>query len=131
MNLAVKTMPIARKNTKLKKTQRQPSAAIRMPESVGPTTGATMMTRAVVPIAAPILCGGTTSMTIANMIGSTMPVPMPWMQRPTRAPAKVDEKPLISAPTAKAPKANRVSLRAGNHLVSRLEKGRTRPMTSM
>ena len=94
-------------------------------------TGANMMTSEVVPIAAPILLGGTTSMTIANIRGSTRPVPMPWMQRPTRAPTKVEEKPLISAPTAKAPRANRVSLRAENHLVSMLEKGRTRPITSM
>ena len=117
--------------TKLKKMKRQENAPTMMPASVGPTAEANMMTSAVTPMAAPSLKGGMTSMTMANIIGRTRPVPMPWMARPIRATSKLFEKPLMSAPTRKAPSANTVSLRAENHFISRLANGSTMPMASM
>ena len=66
-----------------------------------------------------------------NINGSTRPVPTPCSARPTSTSANPDAKPLITAPTMKAHSANNVMERAENHLLSKLEKGMIRPMTSI
>ena len=116
---------------KLAKTRRHEPAPIRAPASVGPIAGANMMTSAFVPMAAPILCGGITSSTMANMMGRTSPVPMPCTARPASATGNEGATALATAPTKKAPSANRVSLRAENHFMSRLANGRTTPITNI
>ena len=101
------------------------------PASVGPMAEADMMTSAFTPIAEPILCGGMTSSTIANMSGSTSPVPRPCTARPTSAIQKLVANALANAPTRNATRAKIAILRAENQRVSRPENGIAIPMTSM
>ena len=72
-----------------------------------------------------------TSSTIANMSGSTSPVPKPCTARPTSATEKFVANALASAPTRNAARAKIVILRAENQRVSRPENGIAMPMTSM
>ena len=74
---AVHTMATSATTANSTKIARQENAPIRMPDRVGPITGANMITRPATPLAAPIMNGGNTRMIAAYMVGSTMPVPMP------------------------------------------------------
>ena len=105
--------------------------AEQIPARVVPIAEANMMMSALMPMAAPILWGGNTSKTMANIKGRTNPVPTPWIMRPARHIAKPGAKVLIREPNKNALSAKVVILRALNHFISKLEKGSTTPMASM
>ena len=113
------------------KMARQEKAPIRMPDRVGPITGANMMTRPATPLAAPIMNGGNTRMIAAYMVGSTMPVPMPWMIRPASTSANTGANADSTEPIAKQISANSTSVFALTHLSRKPTHGRTTPMASM
>lgn len=130
-NFHAKTIPTKAMTAKLANTRRHEPAPTSAPASVGPIAGANITTSADAPMAAPTLCRGKTSNTIANVMGRTSPVPMPCIARPTNAMANEGAAALTIAPTRKAPSANRVSLRAENHFMSRPANGNTTPITSI
>ena len=102
-----------------------------MPDRVGPITGANMITRPATPLAAPIMNGGNTRMIAAYMVGSTMPVPMPWMILPASTSANTGAHADSAEPTAKQTNANSTSVLALIHLSRNPTHGSTTPMASM
>lgn len=72
-----KSRAIPKKGIKSQKTHRQDKTPRIRPVIVGPIAGASMITMAQPPIAAPSFWGGKICMATVNISGRTMPVPTP------------------------------------------------------
>ena len=70
-------------------------------------------------------------MMAAYMVGSTMPVPTPWMIRPASTSAKAGDTADITEPTKKQASATSTRVFALIHLSRKPTHGSTTPMASM
>lgn len=130
-NAAVQMMAAMATMANSAKITRQENAPISRPDRVGPITGANMMTRPATPLAAPIFIGGNTRMMAAYMVGSTMPVPTPWMMRPASTSGKIGATADSIEPARKQASATSTRVFALTHLSRKPTHGSTTPMASM
>ena len=77
---------------------RQPKCCTIMPPKNGPTAGAVAMISEATPIITPSLSSGTRARMILNISGKAMPVPTPWMMRPSSRREKVGAAPASTVP---------------------------------
>lgn len=122
---------MTKNTTNVKKMSRHEPAAKIKPVKVGPIAGANMITKARTPLTVPNLFGGKINIAIVNIKGKMIPVPIPWIILPIKTIGKLTPNPEISEPTIKAPRPNKTNFLVANHLVSKLESGRTIPITSI
>ncbi|MNV56585.1 hypothetical protein D3C71_1488770 [compost metagenome] len=76
MNRMPKISAITRNGSDSQKIQCQLRFSIRRPAIVGPVAGATMMTRPIMPMAAPLFSGGNRTRIVLNISGSSSAVPI-------------------------------------------------------
>ena len=129
--LIAKMRAIYRNGTNDQKTQRQLLIPKINPVKVGPIAGANIITKAHIPMTAPIFWGGKISNATVNMSGRISPVPIPWIIGPIntiRNPFPIAE---TMAPNVKAHRPKITICRVVNHFVSKLDSGKTTPITNM
>lgn len=84
-----------------KKLQRHPRLSVRSPPASGPATAVTPNTAPMNPWYLPRCRGGMMSPMIVWDSGMIVPMPRPWMARPTISIQKFTLKPLTTEPTMK------------------------------
>src|SRR5690625_224926 len=89
----------------IRNIQRQESDSRMIPETVGPSAGATEMTMLTVPIIVPRACAGTTRSTVVMSSGMAIAVPLAWTMRPSSRSGKPGETAAMRVPRLNSDKA--------------------------